>query len=98
MACRPMTEETRAMLHKLWLEEEATMENQHQKITGYRDLSQEEIDLMNEGKALAEKCGEFIAKLEATESTDKRNVALGKTNLQQGFMWAIRGVAQPTTF
>ena len=41
---------------------------------------------------------EFIAKLEATESTDKRNVALGKTNLQQGFMWAIRGVAQPTTF
>lgn len=98
MACRPMTEETRAMLHKLWLEKEATMENQHQKITGYRDLSQEEIDLMNEGKALAEKCGEFIAKLEATESTDKRNVALGKTNLQQGFMWAIRGVAQPTTF
>jgi len=74
------------------------MDNQHQKIKGYRDLSQEEIDLMNEGKELAEKCGEFIAKLEATESTDKRNVALGKTNLQQGFMWAIRGIAQPTTF
>ena len=74
------------------------MDNQHKKITGYRDLSQEEIDLMNEGKELAEKCGEFIAKLEATESTDKRSVYLGKTNLQQGFMWAIRGVAQPTTF
>lgn len=74
------------------------MENQHQKIKGYRDLSPKEIDLMNEGKALAEKCGEFISKLEAIESTDKRNVALGKTNLQQGFMWAIRGVAQPTTF
>lgn len=74
------------------------MENQHKKITGYRDLSQEEIDLMNEGKELAEKCGEFIAKLEATDSTDKRSVALGKTNMQQGFMWAIRGVAQPTTF
>jgi len=74
------------------------MENQHQKIKGYRDLSQEEIDLMNEGKALAQQCGDFIAKLEAIESTDKRNVALGKTNLQQGFMWAIRAVAQPTTF
>jgi len=74
------------------------MENQHQKIQGYRDLSQEEIDLMNEGKALAQQCGDFIAKLEAIESTDKRNVALGKTNLQQGFMWAIRAVAQPTTF
>lgn len=74
------------------------MENQHKKITGYRDLSQEEIDLMNEGKELAEKCGNFIAKLETTESTDKRCVALGKTYLQTGFMWSIRGVAQPTTF
>lgn len=74
------------------------MENQHQKITGYRDLSQAEIDMMNEAKALAEQCGALIAKLEADPTTDKRNVALGKTNLQQGFMWAIRAVAQPTTF
>ena len=74
------------------------MKDQHEKIKGYRDLSQEEIDLMNEGKELAEQCGEFIEKLLATESTDKRNVNLAKTNLQQGFMWAIRSVAQPTTF
>ncbi len=74
------------------------MENQHQKITGYRELSQDEINLMNEGKALAEKCAMFIAKLNGLESTDKRSVALGRTNLQQGFMWAIRGIAQPTTF
>ena len=74
------------------------MENQHKKITGYRELSQEEIDLMNEGKALAEACGQLIAKLESLDSTDMRCVQLGKTNLQQGFMWAIRGVAQPTTF
>lgn len=74
------------------------MDNQHKKIAGYRDLSQEEIDLMNEGKRLAEMCGWFIEKLEADNSTDKRNVALGKTNLQQGFMWAVRSIAQPTTF
>ena len=74
------------------------MEERHKKIKGYRDLSQEEIDLMNEGKALAEQCGAYIAKLEATKATNKRNVALGKTSLQQGFMWAIRGIAQPTTF
>lgn len=74
------------------------MDNQHKKIKGYRDLSQEEIDLMNEGKDLAERCGHYIAKLEAVESTDKRNVSLGKTNLQQGFMWVIRSIAQPTTF
>lgn len=74
------------------------MKDQHEKIKGYRDLSQEEIDLMNEGKALAEQCGEFIEKLESKMGLDHRCVALGKTNLQQGFMWAIRGVAQPTTF
>ena len=50
------------------------MDNQHQKITGYRDLSQEEIDLMNEGKALAEQCGAFIAKLR--EHTDTRMAQL----------------------
>lgn len=68
------------------------------KITGYRQLSSAEVALMNEGKALAEQCGAYVEKLMATEGTDKRAVALGKTNLQQGFMWAIRGVAQPTTF
>ena len=30
------------------------MENQHRKITGYRELSQEEIDLMNRIKAHGE--------------------------------------------
>jgi hypothetical protein len=74
------------------------MKDQHEKITGYRDLSQEEIDLMNEAKALATRCDELIKKLENNPDTDKRNIALGKTNLQQGFMWTIRGVAKPTTF
>lgn len=74
------------------------MKDQHEKIKGYRDLSQEEINLMNEGRVLAEQCGEFIAKLESNNQADQRNVALGKTNLQQGFMWTIRAVAKPTTF
>lgn len=74
------------------------MQDQHKHIKGYRDLSQAEIDLMNEGKALAEQCGAFIAKLEAMAGNDQRCVALGKTNLQQGFMWSIRAIAQPTTF
>ena len=74
------------------------MDNQHQKITGYRDLDQEEIDLMNEGKALAEQCKAFISKLEENSNTDKRNVSLGKTNLQQGFMWLTRSIARPDSF
>ncbi len=74
------------------------MKDQHEKITGYRGLSQEEIDAMNEVKALAMQCGAMIDKLTALKSNDQRAVALAKTNLQQGFMWAVRGIAQPTTF
>jgi hypothetical protein len=33
------------------------------KVTGYRQLSGAEVALMNEGKALAEQCGAFVAKL-----------------------------------
>jgi hypothetical protein len=77
---------------------ESLMKDRHGKIIGYRELSEEEIDLMNESKALAEQCGAFIDKLTAIESIDKRCVSLGKTNLQQGFMWTIRSIAQPTTF
>lgn len=74
------------------------MDNQHKQIKGYRDLSQYEIDMMNEGKEIAEKVGEWIAKLQVNQSHDQRCVAIGKTELQTGFMWAIRGIAQPTSF
>ncbi|OMG89754.1 hypothetical protein [Achromobacter xylosoxidans] len=75
------------------------MENQHQKIKGYRDLSQAEIDAMNEAKALAEQCGAFVEKLRAQGTAlDQRWVSIGATDLQRGFMAVIRGIAQPTTF
>jgi hypothetical protein len=44
-------------------QERQQMDNQHKKISGYRDLSQEEIDAMNEGKALAAQVGAWIEKL-----------------------------------
>lgn len=74
------------------------MENQHRLITGYRDLDQTEIDLMNEGKELAETCGAWIARLEAMDSLDKRFLELGKADLQKGFMLALRSIAKPETF
>ena len=77
------------------------MDNQHQKISGYRDLSQDEIDLMNEGKALAEQVGEFVRKLRAGRPghvPDQRWVSIGATDCQTGFMALIRSIAQPTTF
>lgn len=74
------------------------MKDQHKHIKGYRDLSPEEIALMNEIKAKASECGELVAKLRSAEGLDQRWVSIGCTDLQTGFMALVRGVAQPTTF
>lgn len=78
------------------------------RITGYRQLNEAEVSLMKEGKALAELCGAFIAKLRTVGgsidgpmpglSLDQRWVSIGATDLQTGWMAVIRGIAQPTTF
>lgn len=74
------------------------MENQHKKITGYRDLSQDEIDMMNEIKARGEELASMIGTLQAMLDTDKRSVSIAKTKLQDGLMWAVRSVARPDSF
>jgi len=74
------------------------MKDQHKKITGYRDLSQAEIDGMNESKQLAQQVGQFIEKLQAIPSIDKRWLSIATTDLQKGFMSLVRAIAQPTTF
>ncbi|WP_063369846.1 DUF7681 family protein [Pseudoalteromonas luteoviolacea] len=74
------------------------MKDQHTKIKGYRDLSQDEIDSMNEAKELAEQVGAFVEKLQGQEGLDPRWIAEAKTDLQKGFMCLVRGIAQPTTF
>lgn len=74
------------------------MDNQHQKIKGYRDLSQDEINLMNDVKALAEQVDVCTSRLKTMPDLDQRWVAIGVTHLQQGFMAVVRGIARPTTF
>lgn len=80
------------------------VDNQHKKIKGYRDLTEDEILLMNEAKELAEKCRVFIEKLGDTNavtsnhSIDMRWLSIGKTDLQKGFMAVVRSIARPETF
>ena len=71
---------------------------QQPKITGYRQLSQAEADLMNEIKAEGERLGALVAKLRGNPDLDQRWVSIGQTDLQQGLMSLTRAVAQPTTF
>lgn len=74
------------------------MENQHQKITGYRDLSQKEVDLMNEIKAHGNELGDLVATLRQFPDLDQRWISIGATDLQTGLMALVRGVARPNSF
>ena len=68
------------------------------KITGYRQLINADKELMNEIKQKGNEVGELLNKLAEMDGLDKRAINIAKTEIQTGFMWAIRGVAQPTTF
>lgn len=74
------------------------MENQHKHITGYRDLSADEIALMNDIKAEGVSLGTLVERLRALPDSDKRWVSIGATDLQTGLMALTRAVAKPTTF
>jgi hypothetical protein len=95
------------------------MENQHKKISGYRDLSQSEVDLMNEIKAAGEKLGALLERVGAhvdeqfakakstddlaemerlTKASPMRWHEDAERALQTGIMFAVRAVAQPSTF
>ncbi|BES72187.1 hypothetical protein RE428_32050 [Marinobacter nanhaiticus D15-8W] len=85
------------------------MDNQHRKIKGYRELSQAEIDLMNEIKAKGAELDELITKLHASQDAitnefgtgdaePRRWISIGKTHLQQGLMALTRAVAKPEFF
>ena len=74
------------------------MDNQHRQIKGYRELSQDEIDLMNEIKAKGAEIGELVEKLRVDAGLDQRWVSIGATDFQTGLMALTRAVAQPTFF
>lgn len=71
------------------------MDNQHKKIAGYRDLTQAEIDLMNEAKALEAQFNGMVDRLHALPDVDKRNVALGQTYAEDAFSRIVRAIARP---
>lgn len=74
------------------------MENQHEKITGYRDLTQAEIDAMNSVKEKATEVGKLLEEIAGIEGVDRRWLSIGQTDLQKGFMAVTRSIARPTTF
>jgi hypothetical protein len=70
------------------------MKDQHEKIKGYRDLSQEEIDLINEIKAVEETVADLYSKVSRIGQV--RWASIARTELETGFIYLIKAIAQPT--
>ena len=49
-------------------------------------------------KAKAAEVGVLMEKLRSTPGLDQRWISIGVTDLQKGFMFAVRGIAQPESF
>ena len=74
------------------------MKDQHKMIKGYSDLSEAEIKDMNTVKEMADRTGGLVERLFIVEDYDTRWIAIGRTDLQKGFMSLLRGIAKPGTF
>jgi hypothetical protein len=74
------------------------VDNQHRLVKGYRDLSEDEISLMNRIKAFEGEVADLLKELDAAASGDPtagRWASLARTNLETGFMYAVKSVAKP---
>ena len=72
------------------------MENQHRMIAGYRELGAVEIATMNELKVLEDEVRYALSNINCGDDAAKRWLAIARTHLETGFMFAIKAVAQPT--
>lgn len=68
------------------------------KITGYRQLNEQEASLMNKIKQKGIELDDLVQELKSNKELDQRWVSIGVTDLQTGLMALTRSVARPTTF
>jgi len=76
------------------------VDNQHKRISGYRDLSEDEIALMNRVKAKEAEMVDLLAEVEdatraAGDHEAGRWASLARTHLETGFMFAVKAIARP---
>jgi hypothetical protein len=74
------------------------VDNQHRKISGYRDLSEAELEVINQIKEIGRTIGGLIDAMGRGESIDHRWLAIAETDLQKGFMAWIRAITKPGGF
>lgn len=66
-------------------------------IKGYKPLSEEQKVWMNSVKEVEARALWLLQVLNTETGMDKRWLAIARTNLELGFMAAVRSIAQPET-
>lgn len=64
-------------------------------IRGYTPLTQNQVDLMNAVKAAEGTVLQIIRNLADDADIDPRWLAIGKTDIEKGFMSVCRSIARP---
>jgi hypothetical protein len=76
------------------------MKDQHAKIAGYRDLEEGDLKLINHLKGIEHNCGVLLTSMEGplkeADPEALRWLALGRTHIETGIMYAIKAVARPS--
>lgn len=67
-------------------------------ITGYRKMTEADVDMINRIKAASNALGEVMKELESHPNVDTRWLEAANTNIQTGTMQACRSVAKPNTY
>lgn len=70
------------------------VDNQHRKISGYRDLTEAEIATINRFKEVERDLKAMLTK--SPHAPDPRHSAIALTHFETGFMYAIKAIAKPT--
>jgi len=68
------------------------------KPLGYRDLTDAELEVINNIKKIGNTIGELFDAMKEGDAFDQRWLAIAKTDLQRGFMAWIRSITKPGGF
>ena len=66
-------------------------------IKGYKELTAEQIDAINHMKDFEAEALSGLKTLSEMEGIDRRWLSIARTNIEQGYMAAIRSITKPNT-
>lgn len=71
------------------------MNETQEQVKGYSKLTKHQIMVMNVIKEKEQEILSILEGMKYNEDYNQRSLALAISNIQTGFMWAVRSVARP---